>query len=177
MSYIKTKITNSDKEILKEIQESLEKITLPTSFSNSTTRGINHAVKTGTTGQRGARQTVFGIVKYKGVKQNSKFLGKYPHMMDLFKKFISSHHPGFAFDGVYVNKNTTCKKHLDSKNVGESLLVGFGSYTGGQSILYFNDKEHKFNIKASSLKFNGSEIAHKSLPFEGTRYSLVFFKA
>ena len=177
MSYIKTKISNSDKEILREIQDSLENITLPTSFSNSSTRGINHAVKTGTTNQRGARQTIFGIVKYKGVKQNSKFLEKYPHVMDLCKKFIHNHYHGFEFDGVYVNKNTTCKKHQDSRNVGKSLLVGFGSYTGGQSVLYLNDEEHKFNIKTNSLIFNGSEIPHKSMPFEGTRYSLVFFKA
>ena len=96
--------------------------------------------------------------------------------MDLFKKFINNHYPNFDFNGVYVNKNTVCKKHLDSKNVGESLLVGFGPFTGGESVLYINDKEHNVNIKTNSLIFNGSEIPHKSLPFEGTRFSLVFFK-
>ena len=32
MSYIKTKISNSDKEILREIFDGLNKITLPTSY-------------------------------------------------------------------------------------------------------------------------------------------------
>lgn len=176
MSYIKTKISNSDKEILREIFDGLNKITLPTSYCSKGIQGIHHAVKTGTTSQRGARQAVFGLVKYRGVKQTSKFLEKYPHIMDLFKKFINNHYPNFDFNGVYVNKNTVCKKHLDSKNVGESLLVGFGPFTGGESVLYINDKEHNVNINTNSLIFNGSEIPHKSLPFEGTRFSLVFFK-
>ena len=83
----------------------------------------------------------------------------------------------------YYNKNTKkiiccgmeCKKHIDSKNVGESLLVGFGDYTGGETSIYL-DKEHVFDIQNNSLIFNGSEIEHRSLPFKGTRYSLVFFK-
>ena len=97
-------------------------------------------------------------------------------MMKLFKKFIKSHYPEFKFQSVYVNRNTVCKKHLDSSNVGESLLVGFGPYTKGHTVLYLNNKQHKFNIKTNSLLFNGSEIPHKSEPFNGIRYSLVFFK-
>ncbi len=99
-------------------------------------------------------------------------------MMYLFKKFIKSHYPSFKIRSVYVNKNTICKEHLDSKNVGESLLVGFGKYTGGQTILRTrsDDKPKSFHIKTNSLIFNGSEIPHKSEPFKGTRYSLVFFQ-
>jgi hypothetical protein len=46
--------------------------------------------------------------------------------MPLFKEFIKSHYPTFEFKSVYVNRNTISKKHLYSKNTGESLLVGFG---------------------------------------------------
>jgi hypothetical protein len=159
MSYIKTKLSEEDKEILEEIYEELEEITLPTTFSNY--KGKHHAVKTGVTKQKQARQTCFGLVKYKGKLTESQYAQKYPEMLELFKEFIDSHYPGFKFNSVYVNKNVVCKKHLDSKNVGESLLVGY--------------KERKFHIKSQSLIFNGSEIEHKSLPFKGTRYSLVFF--
>ena len=94
--------------------------------------------------------------------------------MELFKKFIDSHYPEFEFDSVYVNKNVKCKKHLDSKNVGTSLLVGFGDYLGGESVLYINNEAEKMNIQICSVIFNGSKIEHESLPFTGTRYSLVF---
>ena len=173
MSYIRTKLSEEDKEILQEIYEELEEITLPTTFSSN--KGKHHAVKTGVTKQKQARQTCFGLVKYKGKITESQYAKKYPYMMELFKEFIDSHYPGFKFNGIYVNKNVVCKKHLDSKNVGESLLVGLGDYTGGQSVLYINNKERKFHIKSQSLIFNGSEIEHRSLPFKGTRYSLVFF--
>lgn len=175
MEYEKTKLSKEDKEILNEIYEELEEISLPTTYCSDGVKGHYHADKIGVTKQRKASQACFGIVKYKQKKQPSKFTKKYPYMMDLFKEFMDSHYPEFIFDSVYVNRNVVCKKHIDSKNVGESLLVGVGKYTGGQPVLYINGKERKFHIKSNSLIFNGSEIEHKSLPFTGTRYSLVFF--
>lgn len=175
MEYEKTKLSKEDKEILNEIYEELEEISLPTTYCSDGVKGHYHADKIGVTKQRKASQACFGIVKYKQKKQPSKFTKKYPYMMDLFKEFMDSHYPEFIFDSVYVNRNVVCKKHIDSKNVGESLLVGVGKYTGGQTVLYINGKERKFHIKSNSLIFNGSEIEHKSLPFNGIRYSLVFF--
>ena len=174
MSFIKTKLSSKDKDILKEIYEELEDITLPMSY-RSGGRGQGHQIRTGACNQKKARQTSFGYTNYQQKKQLSSYTKKYPYMLPLFKKFIKSHYPEFKFTSVYVNKNVACKRHLDSKNIGESLLVGLGPYTGGQTCLYINGKEKKFHIKSQSLIFNGSEIEHKSLPFKGTRYSLVFF--
>jgi hypothetical protein len=176
MSYTKTKLSLDDKYILDEIYDELEDINIPTTYSGKGVKGHHHAVKTGTTSQKGARQTSFGITTYLGKKQMSKSTKKYPYMMPLFNKFMKSHYPSFKFKTVYVNKNTISKEHLDSKNVDESLLVGFGKYTGGKTVIYINDKPKKFHIKTYSLIFDGSEILHKSEPFKGTRYSLVFFK-
>ena len=175
MSYIRTKLSNDDKEILDKIYDELEKITLPTSYCSDRRRGDHHSVKIGVTSQKNARQAVFGLTKYRGKLQTSSCSKKYPHIMQLFKEFIDSHYPEFKFKSVYVNKNTIAKKHLDSKNTGESLLVGFGSYIGGKTVLYTSDGEETFSIKSHSLMFNGSEIEHESEPFKGTRYSLVFF--
>ena len=175
MSFIKTKLTVEDKEILAEIYDELEDITIPSTYrSNSISLG--HSSRTGTTNQKEARQTCFGKVYFQGKYKESRSNKKHPHMMSLFREFINSHYPEFKFTSVYVNKNTVCKEHLDSKNTGESLLVGFGKYTGGQTILYIDDKPKSFHIKTNSLIFNGSEIPHKSESFKGIRYSLVFFK-
>ena len=177
MSYIKTKLSDKDKDILAEIYNELEQIHIQSTFS--TGKGQYHAIKTGTNNQKAGRQTSFGITYYRGNKQKSKSTIKYPYFMILFKKFMNSHYPEFKFKTVFVNKNTICKEHLDSNNTGESLLVGFGSYTGGKTVLYTGknfDKPKKFHIKTFSLIFNGSEIPHESESFNGTRYSLVFFK-
>ena len=174
MSYIKTKLSKEDKDILKEIYEELEEITIPTTYQKK--GGQGHQIRTGTTSQINARQTSFGTIKFQGKSKKSKSTIKYPHILPLFKKFIKSHYPDFTFKTVYVNRNTVCKEHVDSRNIGESLLVGLGKYTGGKTVLYTDDdKELSFHIKSNSLIFNGSLIPHKSEPFKGTRYSLVFF--
>ena len=173
MSYIRTKLSKEDKEILKKIYEELENINIPTSYRKK--GGQGHQIRTGTTLQKDARQTSFGLVTFQGKKVKSSSTKKYPWIMPLFNDFIQSHYPEFKFNSVYVNRNAVVKKHLDSNNVGESLLVGFGTYTGGQTILYIDDKPKKFSIKTSSIIFNGSDIPHRSEKFEGIRYSLVFF--
>ena len=73
-----------------------------------------------------------------------------------------------------MNKNFPCPPHLDSSNVGESMLCTFGDYTGGASCRFIENKIVK-QIEREPLKFNGSNILHWVEPFKGIRYSLVFF--
>ena len=175
MDYIRTELSEDDKDIIGTIYQSLEKIHIPTCYRSGSKSGDYHGMKTGTVSQRDARQTSFGVTKYRGNLQSTRASKKYPHILPLFENFIKSHYPGFEFNSVYVNRNTVCKKHLDSKNSGTSLLVGLGSYTGGETVLYDKYTSEKFNINTHSLVFDGSQIEHSSEPFEGTRYSLVFF--
>ena len=177
MSYIETRLSEEDLDILEDIYEELESITLPLSYrKGGKFQQQGHRVRTGACSQKQARQACFGYTNYQGKKRLSSYTIKYPHIMELFEEFIDSHCPEFDFNSVYVNKNVKCNKHVDSKNVGESLLVGIGNYTGGETVLY-TDRQRKFDIQDNSLIFNGSEIEHKSLPFKRTRYSLVFFNA
>ena len=174
MSYIRKKLSQEDLNILNDIYDKLQQIIIPTRYQKTSSQGQSR--RTGACNQKNARQVCFGYTTYKGKKKLSLFTDRFAHIMELFKEFINSHYPEFEFDGVYVNKNVQCKKHIDSKNVGQSLLVGFGEYSGGESCLFL-DKEYVFDIQNHSLIFNGSQIEHKSLPFTGNRYSLVFFKS
>ena len=47
MSYIITKLSPEDKEILQEIYEELEDINIPTTYKSNKKNGAHHAVKTG----------------------------------------------------------------------------------------------------------------------------------
>lgn len=174
MNYILTTLTDIDLINLTKIFHELEKINIPTVFTKTIPKKY-HATRTGTFTQKDARQCSFGVTTYRGKKIESKMSKKYPHIMPLFKDFIDTHKDGFKFNSVYVNRNTVCKKHLDSKNIGESLLVGLGNYTGGETVLYGNNEEKHFNISSYSLIFNGAKIEHSSEEFNGKRYSLVFF--
>lgn len=174
MIVVATEVSKTDKQILSKIYNELEKITIPTSFRNNM-KGHYHSERTGCYDQKGARQTCFGQTRWQGKYRESKSSQKHPHMMSLFAEFMYSHYPEFTFRSVYVNKNTVCKKHLDSQNTGESLLVGFGDYTGGETTLHDIGGSQSFDISKESIIFDGSVIYHNSEPFEGTRYSLVFF--
>ena len=174
MSYIETELSKENKEMLEKLYKEWEGISITPSYRKHP--GLsNHGIRTGTTGQRDARQACFGTVKYQQRVKESGVTIKYPRIMPLLKKIMDSHNPGFQFTNVYVNRNTVCKKHTDSKNVGVTLLIGFGDYTGGNTVLYINNEPVKCNINGSSLIFDGSVIPHESEPFEGTRYSVVFF--
>ena len=82
--------------------------------------------------------------------------------------------PGFAFNCIQVNKNQQSAKHTDAYNMGPSYIVAFGDYRGGELLVHCK-KPVTYDIDAKFLKFDG-RVAHETLPFKGTRYSLVFFK-
>ena len=67
--YIKTKLSLDDKDILEDIYEELEEITIPTTYRKEKGKGPHHSIKTGTTTQKNARQTVFGLTTYQGKRK------------------------------------------------------------------------------------------------------------
>eukprot|EP00977_Amphora_coffeiformis_P004788 scaffold1033_cov171-Amphora_coffeaeformis.AAC.5 len=68
----------------------------------------------------------------------------------------------------------TSYRHVDSgAGAGQStsLIVGLGDYTGGG--LMVEGEEH--DIRYRPIEFNGWKQRHWTLPFEGERFSLVWF--
>jgi hypothetical protein len=66
-----------------------------------------------------------------------------------------------------------CPKHYDSKNVGESMLVSFGDYTGCNIVI----EGIVYDAKHTPVIFNGSKREHWNTDnLTGNKYSLVFYK-
>lgn len=94
----------------------------------------------------------------------------------------------FVFTSININKNYAGRLHRDGNNVGPSMIRALGEFTGGKLNYYPNDdrsdkleqlsekveKRIKLNIDAGLALFDGKR-AHEVDPFEGERYSLVFF--
>jgi hypothetical protein len=79
----------------------------------------------------------------------------------------------FIFSSVHLNNNVTAGKHTDRNNIGDSILVGFGDYEGGQICLETGETE---DIRHRPVCFNGSHIIHWNTPItSGSKYSLVFY--
>jgi hypothetical protein len=89
------------------------------------------------------------------------------------KQLMNEHDPNFEYTTMTLNKNFQCTRHIDSNNVGESYIIGFGNYKGGE----LNIENVKFDIKHKFHKFNGSELYHWVEPWtDGDRYSVVYYK-
>ena len=113
---------------------------------------------------------------YKG-PMPSRHTRERPNLCRLLCAFARRELPGFHFTSIQVNKDYAAELHVDKKDAGDSRIIGLGPYLGGQ--LWVDDgsnggKGRVANIKEKWLGFDGN-LPHKVLPFQGRRYTLVFF--
>ena len=111
---------------------------------------------------------------YEGL-YNTKVKDLYPELEEIFKEFASLYFPDFKYLQVQMNYNFKAPPHHDSKNIGESVLCCFGDYTGGLTVVEYDDKTVAYDAREQPIKFNGSKYKHYVTPFTNDRYSLVFF--
>jgi hypothetical protein len=118
---------------------------------------------------------MFGIIKARvsrtyGLSMMSK---KYPEVYNALKKLGDSIVP-FNWNGIQINKNGVCNPHKDKNNIGLSLIVSVGNFTGGELII--NDIEYDTYLKP--LLFDGkNNIHYNNKIISGTKYSITFFMA
>jgi len=118
------------------------------------------------------RSQCFGYVRqrngtYTGSRQNYERIELYQELLQLASKILP---PTFPWMSIQVNVNYQTAAHLDRGNKGDSAIVAFGEYTGGELIC----GGESVDIKNRVVLFDGSQVLHSTSPFTGTRYSLVF---
>lgn len=156
---IQLKPVNPDEFFM--LYEMLESITIPMVNKDNRRKFPRH------------RSVVFGLVKQRvsRIVDQSRFSKLYPEIHD--EIFRIGNLLEFNFTSVQLNQNLVCPPHVDSNNIGNSILVGFGDYTGGNIVL--NNKE--YDINCLPIIFNGSKIEHYNTEITcGNKYSLVFYK-
>lgn len=75
---------------------------------------------------------------------------------------------------VAINRRASFKPHTDAgAGLGQStsLIVGLGDYVGGELAV----EGEPIDIRYKPHSFNGWSQRHWTLPFEGERFSLVYF--
>ena len=127
-----------------------------------------------------------------GYLSKEKYRKEVQGVKNLYETTLLTHHPELKtifqqlcdlycdeeikVDQVQINKNWQSPPHRDSGNVGESWIIGLGDYEGGETVVEYPKEHIEYNIKNTFVKFNGSKYIHWTKPYEGTRYSLVFYK-
>lgn len=113
--------------------------------------------------------------KYKGLYK-TKIVDDYPELEDIFREYRDIYFPYFKYSQVQMNHNFKCPKHIDSANVGESVLCGFGYYEGGDTVVHFDKGIEKFDTREELLQFDGSKYEHWVEDWnKSDRYTLVYF--
>jgi hypothetical protein len=131
----------------------------------------------GRTSRRGFgkhRAVTFGLVRTRSgtdaaLSQASR---RFPDIYEALFAVGDELAPDFEFTSVHVNKNVVCPAHKDSKNVGRSMLVSFGPYTGCELVV----EGTTYDTRHAPHIFDGSALEHWNSPtLEGTKYSLVYY--
>lgn len=123
------------------------------------------------------RATTFGYVKQKiGGKIDLSYYSKQrPDIYDELLKIGDQICP-FKYTSIHINNNVVSPKHTDSKNLGVSLLVSIGDYTGGHINIETEDGVMKYDAKYAPIVFDGSKYTHwNDEIISGNKYSLIFF--
>jgi len=118
-----------------------------------------------------------GTVPYRGqkylggkMKGPSRYNKKYPELYKSIRALISAAKPDFTYTTIQINENLESAPHFDKNNMGESYIIALGDFQGGELMV----EGTPFNIRNRFKRFDGTK-GHWTAPFEGERYSLVFF--
>ena len=104
-------------------------------------------------------------------------LTQHPELKGIFQQLVDKHaDEPFSVDQVQINRNWWSPPHKDAGNVGVSSIIGLGNYEGGETVVEYPDNHVEYDIKNKFKSFNGSLYTHWTKPFEGLRFSLVFYK-
>lgn len=122
---------------------------------------------------------------------------KKPWLTRLLVGAIRSAVPHFHFTSIQVNYDYASKPHVDKSNLGDSYIVSLGNHSGGQ--LWVHDdtgaepyelggqddvssfyrvgsvfRGRRLQVHDTWVAFDGNKL-HFTMPFEGERYSIIWF--
>jgi hypothetical protein len=121
------------------------------------------------------RSQAFGVVGRRCLKPDySRQNWLRPYTFKLLKDFADQY-VDVSWNAVTVNMNYKAAPHYDKNNVGDSFLVAFGDYTGGELEIHEGDSSGLWDIRHKPIVKNFSTILHSVKEFEGKRFSLVYY--
>ena len=122
------------------------------------------------------RSQTFGVVNRRCLPPDySRQCWLRPYLYKLLLDYGREHCP-IAFTSITVNQNYRAEPHRDKGNLGESFLVSFGTYTGGNLEIHEGPLQGSHDVR-TGLVADFSQMLHSVSPFEGNRYSLVYYTA
>lgn len=120
----------------------------------------------------------YGLRKFKGYGEFAPNK-RHPELLKRLAEFGNRAVPkGWTYETITLNEGVKAKKHKDNKNVGDSVIIGIGDFTGGDIYVWDAEDKNKkaFNLHDQPVMFNGNTHFHQTAPFKGERYTMIFYK-
>jgi len=92
------------------------------------------------------------------------------HLQEFARQYVD-----ISWTSITVNQNYRAEPHRDKGNYGDSFLVAFGDYQGGDLTIHEGELKGDHNVCYRPLKTDFSKVLHSVKEFTGERYSLVFY--
>ena len=83
--------------------------------------------------------------------------------------------PDFPFTSIQVNADYRSAMHIDYGNQGASAIAAFGEFSGGDLWTHDRGRVRVGGDRRGAPQFFNGNMPHMILPFEGERYSLIYF--
>jgi len=123
------------------------------------------------------RSQAFGVVGRRSLAPDySRLCWLRPYLYKLLLDFAAKW-VTIPFTSITVNQSYAAAPHKDKGNVGDSFLVAFGDYQGGELEVLEGDLKGMHNVRYTPLITDFSKVLHSVKEFTGDRYSLVFYTA
>jgi hypothetical protein len=120
------------------------------------------------------RSQAFGVVNRRClVPDYSRQCWTRPYLYKLLLDY-GREHVKIPFTSITVNQNYKADAHRDKGNVGQSYLVGFGDYTGGELEIHEGPLTGLHDIRQPMVA-DFTKVLHSVKEFQGSRYSLVYY--
>lgn len=149
-------------------------------------------------GQNFVESEMLGVVKTRMYNACSVAAATrdHPAVTMLLSRYLQDNLPAclkpgelFPFTTICINRGYAARRHRDNNNVGISVVKAFGDFTGGELLYWPRDPGTRICPDLSVFEEIGAECldvhksfqlvdarnAHEVTPFEGERYSLVYF--
>ena len=121
------------------------------------------------------RSQAFGVVGRRCLPPDySRQCWRRPYLYKLLLDF-GNKYVNLPWNAITVNQNYKAGPHYDRHNVGDSFLVAFGDYKGGELIIHEGPKAGTWDIRHTAIQDNFSKCLHEVKDFEGNRVSLVYY--
>ena len=129
--------------------------------------------------QEGCRGMTLGLKARSGaaIAQPTR---DHPGLVKLIAELGEQLPRGFLFSTAYVTQDSQFDPHCDGSNAGDSAIACVGDYTGGELYVAgctINTEPAAAQVldARGCLQFFDGNRCHATLPFEGTRYSVIYY--